>query len=204
MGSDPTTADLAYDTAACSAWTPRRRLSSPSRGTAVTSIRASPRCCWRPMRPVPPRRPDARLKGAPHAQEPRLGPRRARRARRDPGHRRVGPEGPIKIGFIVSLTGPFAPNGKDMANAFEMYLDEHKYRLAGREVKLITEDDEGKPATGLTKARGLVESQNVHVIVGPISAAIGYAIAPYVDGKKVPTIFPIVSSEDITQRKRSN
>ena len=30
---------------------------------------------------------------------------------------------PIKIGFIVSLTGPFAPNGKDMANAFEMYLD---------------------------------------------------------------------------------
>ena len=113
-------------------------------------------------------------------------------------------KGPIKIGFIVSLTGPFAPNGKDMANAFEMYLDEHKYRLAGREVKLITEDDEGKPATGLTKARGLVESQNVHVIVGPISAAIGYAIAPYVDGKKVPTIFPIVSSEDITQRKRSN
>ena len=111
---------------------------------------------------------------------------------------------PIKIGFIVSLTGPFAPNGKDMANAFEMYLDEHKYRLAGREVKLITEDDEGKPATGLTKARGLVESQNIHVIVGPISAAIGYAIAPYVDGKKVPTIFPIVSSEDITQRKRSN
>jgi len=71
-------------------------------------------------------------------------------------------------------------------------------------VKLITEDDEGKPATGLTKARGLVESENVHVIVGPISAAIGYAIAPYVDGKKVPTVFPIVSSEDITQRKRSN
>jgi len=113
-------------------------------------------------------------------------------------------KGPIKIGFIVSLTGPFAPNGRDMANAFEMYLDENKYRLAGREVKLITEDDEGKPATGLTKARGLVESQNVHVIVGPISAAIGYAIAPYVDGKKVPTVFPIVSSEDITQRKRSN
>ena len=113
-------------------------------------------------------------------------------------------KGPIKIGFIVSLTGPFAPNGKDMANAFEMYLDEQHYRLGGRDVKLITEDDEGKPATGLTKARGLVESQNVHVIVGPISAAIGYAIAPYVDGKKVATIFPIVSSEDITQRKRSN
>src|SRR2546426_72279 len=39
--------------------------------------------------------------------------------------------------------------------------------------------------------------------MGPLSAAVGYAIAPYLDGKKVPTIFPIVSSEDITQRKRS-
>src|SRR5207247_1691743 len=36
-----------------------------------------------------------------------------------------------------------------------------------------------------------------------VGAAVGYAIAPYLDGKKVPTIFPIVSSEDITQRKRS-
>ena len=43
----------------------------------------------------------------------------------------------------------------------------------------------------------------MHVLVGPLSAAIGYAVAPYVDGKKMPTIFPIVSAEDITQRKRS-
>jgi branched-chain amino acid transport system substrate-binding protein len=112
-------------------------------------------------------------------------------------------KGPIKIGLIAPVTGPFAPNGKDMVNAFEMYVEEQKHRLAGREVKVIVEDDEGKPATGLTKARGLVEGQQVHVVIGPLSAAVGYAIAPYVDGKKVPTIFPIVSAEDITQRKRS-
>ena len=112
-------------------------------------------------------------------------------------------KGPIKIGLLLPETGPLAANGKDMANGIQLFLEEQGGKLAGREVKLITEDDEGKPPTGLAKARSLVESQGVHVLVGPLSAAIGYAVAPYVDGKKVPTIYPIVSAEDITQRKRS-
>ena len=112
-------------------------------------------------------------------------------------------KGPIKIGLLIPETGPLAANGKDMANGFQLFFEEQGWKLAGREVKLITEDDEGKPPTGLAKARSLVESQGVHVLVGPLSAAVGYAVAPYVDGKKVPTIFPIVSAEDITQRKKS-
>ncbi len=112
-------------------------------------------------------------------------------------------KGPIKVGLLVPQTGPLAANGKDMINGLELFFEEQNYRLAGREVKLIIEDDEGKPATGLTKARGLVESQGVHILTGPLSAAVGYAVAPYIDSKKVPALYPIVSAEDITQRKRS-
>jgi branched-chain amino acid transport system substrate-binding protein len=112
-------------------------------------------------------------------------------------------KGPIKVGLLVPLTGPLSANGKDMVNGLELFLEEHRSRLAGREIRLIVEDDEGKPATGLTKVRGLVEGQGVHVVIGPLSAAVGYAVAPYIDGKKVPAIYPIVSAEDITQRKRS-
>ncbi|MBI1963094.1 MAG: ABC transporter substrate-binding protein [Candidatus Rokubacteria bacterium] len=112
-------------------------------------------------------------------------------------------KGPIKVGLLVPQTGPLAGNGKDMINGFELFFEQVGYKLAGREIKLVIEDDEGKPATGLTKARSLVEGQGMHVIVGPLSAAIGYAVAGYVDSKKMPTIFPIVSAEDITQRKRS-
>jgi branched-chain amino acid transport system substrate-binding protein len=112
-------------------------------------------------------------------------------------------KGPIKVGLLVPLTGPLSANGKDMVNGLELFLEEQKSRLAGREIRLIVEDDEGKPATGLTKVRGLVEGQGVHVVVGPLSAAVGYAVAPYIDGTKVPAIYPIVSAEDITQRKRS-
>jgi branched-chain amino acid transport system substrate-binding protein len=113
-------------------------------------------------------------------------------------------KGPIRVGFLVPQTGPLAANGKDMINAFEMYLEEQKYRLAGREIKLIIEDDAGTPATGLTKARSLIESQNVHLITGPLSAAVGYAVAPYIDSKKVPALFPIVAADDLTQRRKSN
>jgi branched-chain amino acid transport system substrate-binding protein len=90
-----------------------------------------------------------------------------------------------------------------MINGLQLFLEEHQARLAGREIKLIIEDDEGKPATGLTKARSLVESQGVNVLMGPLSAAVGYALSPYIESKKTPTLYPIVSSEDLTQRKRN-
>ena len=112
-------------------------------------------------------------------------------------------KGPIKIGFMTALTGPLSPNGKDMLNSFELFLEEQGGKLAGREVKLIAEDDAGVPATGLTKVRGMVEGQGIHILVGPLSAGVGYAIRDYIDSKKQPTMFPIVSGEDITQRKRT-
>jgi branched-chain amino acid transport system substrate-binding protein len=112
-------------------------------------------------------------------------------------------KGPIKIGMIVPQSGPLAANGKDMINGYELFFEETKYRLAGREVKFLVEDDEGKPATGLTKIRGLVEGQGVHLVTGPLSAGVGYAVAPYIDGKKIPALFPIVAGDDLTQRKRS-
>jgi branched-chain amino acid transport system substrate-binding protein len=112
-------------------------------------------------------------------------------------------KGPIKIGFLAPQTGPLSANGKDMINGMQQFLEENNYRLAGREIKLLLEDTEAKPATGLTKARALVEGQGVNILIGPLSAAVGYAIAPYIDEKKIPSIYPIVSADDITQRKRS-
>jgi branched-chain amino acid transport system substrate-binding protein len=49
----------------------------------------------------------------------------------------------------------------------------------------------------------MVEGQGIQILVGPLSAAVGYAIRDYIDGNKLAAIFPIVSGEDITQRKRS-
>src|SRR5207253_2446360 len=94
---------------------------------------------------------------------------------------------------VVAADAVDSMDGKDMINGFELFFEEHKYRLAGREIKFIVEDDEGKPATGITKARGLVEGQGVHLLTGPLSAAVGYAVSPYIESRKIPAIYPIVS-----------
>jgi branched-chain amino acid transport system substrate-binding protein len=112
-------------------------------------------------------------------------------------------KGPIKVGLLLPVTGVQAANGKDMVNGFQLFLDEQGGKLAGREVQVIIEDDESKPATGLTKLRGLVEGQGIHVLIGPLSAAVGYALRDYIESKKLPAIYPIVAGEDITQRKRT-
>ncbi len=110
-------------------------------------------------------------------------------------------KGPIKIGFITAVSGPAAANGKDMLSGLQLYLEEIGYEVAGRKIELITEDDEALPTTALTKARKLVEKDGVHVMTGVLSTACGYALAPYLDSKEIPTTYPVVSGDDLTQRK---
>ena len=113
------------------------------------------------------------------------------------------PGGPIRIGFIVPLSGANAQNGRDILNGFLLYLEEIGYTAGGRQIQLTVEDDEGIPAVGLTKARKLIESDRVHMMGGPLLASSAYAIAPYIDSMKIPMVYPVASGDDLTQRKRS-
>jgi branched-chain amino acid transport system substrate-binding protein len=112
-------------------------------------------------------------------------------------------QGPIKIGFLAPLTGGAAQIGRDMQNGFEMYLGEAGNQIGGRKVELIVEDTAGNPATAITKVRKLVESDRVHMVVGETFAHIGYALAGKADEYQMPTIFPVIAADDLTQRKPS-
>jgi branched-chain amino acid transport system substrate-binding protein len=110
-------------------------------------------------------------------------------------------KGPIKIGFLAPMSGGFAAQGKDMLAGAELYLEEIKYQVAGRKIELLVEDDEANPAVGLTKSRKLVEKDGVHLMTGGMMASTAYALAPYIDSKEIPMTYPIMSADDITQRK---
>ncbi len=109
-------------------------------------------------------------------------------------------KGPIKIGFFAPLSGHAAQTGKDMLSGLELYLKEQKNMVSGRKIVLISEDTEAKPAVALTKVRKLVEKDGVHVLFGGLMASTGYALMPYVDQKKIPAIYAIMASDDLTQR----
>ncbi len=108
---------------------------------------------------------------------------------------------PIRVGFLTILTGALAAPGKEMENGIELFLKEHNNTLAGRRVELTVLDSGGQPAGTLSKARELVEQRKIHVLIGPLAAFEGYAIAPFVNQMKVPTISPSAAADDLTQRK---
>ena len=111
-------------------------------------------------------------------------------------------QAPIKIGFISPLTGAIAAAGKDMYSGCELYWQEQGWQMSGRKVEVILEDNEGNPATALVKARKLVENDRVHMIAGVILSNVAYALVPYIEGQEIPTMYPINSADDLTQRKR--
>jgi branched-chain amino acid transport system substrate-binding protein len=108
---------------------------------------------------------------------------------------------PIRIGFLAPLTGPFAQIGKDMVNGNQLYLAEIGGQVAGRKIEMIVEDDEGNPATALNKSRKLVEQDKVSILTGGMLANVGYALQPYIDAQKIPSTFPVIAADDLTQRK---
>src|SRR5689334_16008888 len=115
---------------------------------------------------------------------------------------RAGAQGPIKIGFLSPLSGAIAAAGKDMYAGCELYWQETGWQMAGRKVEVVLEDNEGNPATTLTKARKLVDSDKVHMLAGVILSNVAYALVPYVEQQGIPTLYPINSADDLTQRKR--
>ena len=111
---------------------------------------------------------------------------------------------PIRIGLLNPITGPLAVNGSEINEGIKFYWeDEMRGQVAGRPVRLIVEDTEGKPDVGLTKARKLAESDRVHLILGPVSSAVALAIRDYVTERKVPTIITQATANQLTAEKAS-
>lgn len=106
----------------------------------------------------------------------------------------------LRIGFIAPLTGIFAQIGKDMQEGFQLYLDEHKGMLGGAKVKLIVEDNQGKPDAAVTKAKKLVLSDKVQMFVGGLLASTGYALAPVSSAEKTLYLASVPAADDLTQR----
>jgi branched-chain amino acid transport system substrate-binding protein len=112
------------------------------------------------------------------------------------------PSGPVKVGFLAPTTGTGAASGNDMINGWKLYWKTNGGTIAGREVQTVYEDTGGDVNTALTKARQFVEQQQVDMIVGPLFANEGLAVADYLKTAGTPGFYPIVSADDLTQRQR--
>jgi branched-chain amino acid transport system substrate-binding protein len=82
----------------------------------------------------------------------------------------------IKIGMVVTLSGPPAALGQQIVDGFQLALEQNGGMLGGQPVDLIVEDDELKPDVALIKARSLLERDQVDFVVGTVFSNMLQAI----------------------------
>jgi branched-chain amino acid transport system substrate-binding protein len=109
---------------------------------------------------------------------------------------------PIVIGFLTATTGGVAASGLDMVRGWDLFWETNGNVFGCREVRTIHADTASNPDVGLQKARELVEQRGVDLIVGPLLANVGLAVATYASEQGVPLFLPVASADDLTQRDR--
>src|ERR1700748_462810 len=81
-------------------------------------------------------------------------------------------EDKIKIGVIVTLSGPAASLGQQVRDGFSLAIKHLGGRMGGKDVEVVVADDELKPDAAVTKVKGLLERDKVDFVVGPIFSNI--------------------------------
>jgi branched-chain amino acid transport system substrate-binding protein len=87
-------------------------------------------------------------------------------------------EGPIKIGFPVPLTGPFATEAQDQVRAAQLAVKEFNDAggFNGRMAELLVRDDKLQPGEAATRTLELIEKDRAHFICGTLSAAVQLSV----------------------------
>lgn len=92
---------------------------------------------------------------------------------------------PVKIGFIATMSGPGGALGRDMLDGFRLGIERAGGTLGGREVDLVTDDDQLKPEIGLQIATRMIERDQVDIITGIVFSNVMMAVAEPITSKGV-------------------
>jgi branched-chain amino acid transport system substrate-binding protein len=97
---------------------------------------------------------------------------------------------PIKIGAIVSATGPAAFLGDPQDKTLRAYVDSINAAggIAGRKLELFIYDDSSDAAKGNSFTKRLIQQDNVDFIIGASTTGSTMAMIPLIEAAKVPTL----------------
>ena len=86
---------------------------------------------------------------------------------------------PIRLGVLNSFTGGLAYAAEGNLNAMNLYFDSINWTVAGRKIEIVKEDDQFNPQVGLQKAKKLIESDKVDLLVGIQASNVALAVLNY-------------------------
>lgn len=107
----------------------------------------------------------------------------------------------IVIGEFGSLTGTTATFGISTKNGIDMAVDaiNKSGGLLGKKVRVIVEDDQGKPEEAQTVVTKLITKDQVVGILGEVASSRTMAAAPVAQQNMIPLITPSSTNPKVTQ-----
>jgi branched-chain amino acid transport system substrate-binding protein len=90
----------------------------------------------------------------------------------------------IKLGAIMSISGPGAAMGVGYKGAFDFFPSE----IAGQKVEYIIRDDATDASTAFTIAQKMISEDHIDAFIGPSLTASDAAVAPLANQAHVPMI----------------
>ncbi len=96
----------------------------------------------------------------------------------------------VRVGAVLSMTGPIAPYGNDNLKGIETARDylNAKGGLFGHPIELVVSDDGGDPVQAATAARRLSSDPSISLILGPTRTGCAIAISKILPDLKVAMI----------------
>lgn len=106
----------------------------------------------------------------------------------------------ILIGEFASLTGSEATFGQSEHNGLVLAVEEtnNSGGIMGKKIKLITEDNQGKPSETQTVVQKLINRDKVIAIVGEVASSRSKAAAPICQAAKIPMVTPASTNPEVT------
>lgn len=103
-----------------------------------------------------------------------------------------GGAGPVRVGVLSPLSGPWTVYGEAHRRGFELATQEinNNGGINGRDVELIVEDTQTDPATVTEKAQKVLREDDVDVVAGTFSSASRNAAAPVVTQEDAVLLYP--------------
>lgn len=105
--------------------------------------------------------------------------------------------GAVNLGAITPTTGTFAYAGEFVSRGAALAVEMHGAKVLGNDIRLLTRDDEGKPASGVRRVQEAISSEGMHYFLGAFSSAVGLAESEIAQREKV-LQFAAGGSEDFT------
>lgn len=106
----------------------------------------------------------------------------------------------ILIGEYASLTGSEATFGQSSHNGLVLAVEEtnNSGGLLGKKIKLVTEDNQGKPSETQTVVQKLINRDKVVAVIGEVASSRSKAGAPICQTSKIPMITPASTNPEVT------